>query len=81
MCKWITCDSILYDVVEHISSLYQVSPFRQWLPTSILMLNCPSLSSMVSRMTWIAVFSFAMPSVRSRVVVVITYCGGAMRLI
>ena len=49
--------------------------------TSILMLNCPSLSSIVSRMTWMAVLSCAMPSVRSKVVVVITYWGGAIRLI
>ena len=28
-----------------------------------------------------AVFSLATPSVRSRVVVVMTYCGGAIRLI
>ena len=49
--------------------------------TSILMLNCPSLSSIASRMTWMAVLSLAIPSVRSRVVVVITYCGGAIRLI
>ena len=45
------------------------------------MLNCPSLSSMLSLMTWMAVFSLAMPSVRSSVVVVMTYWGGAIRLI
>lgn len=49
--------------------------------TSILRLNCPSFSSIVSLIIWMAALSLAMPSFLSSVVVVMTYWGGAIRLI
>lgn len=76
-------DHVLLQNCAEIPPLYLLHTYTGILIflTSILMLKCPSLSSMVSLMTWMAVFSLAIPSVLSRVVVVMTYWGGAIRLI